>query len=53
VSVAERLTEEGFPARYISGGQAQDERLATMQLFRDFRIRVLVSTDLVPSSLSS
>lgn len=47
VSVAERLSEEGFPARYIAGGQPQEERMATMHALRTFALRVLVTTDLV------
>ena len=42
-----RLQEEGWPSAYIAGGLAQQERSAAIAALRDFKIRVLISTDLV------
>lgn len=44
--VAEILEDNGWPAVSIAGGQSQSTRLRAMDALRDFRVRVLVSTDL-------
>eukprot|EP00002_Diphylleia_rotans_P016608 TRINITY_DN3233_c0_g1_i2.p1 TRINITY_DN3233_c0_g1~~TRINITY_DN3233_c0_g1_i2.p1 ORF type:complete len:351 (+),score=62.19 TRINITY_DN3233_c0_g1_i2:46-1098(+) len=44
------LVENGWPARFIAGHQAQSERIESLKLFKEFRLRVLVSTDLVRSN---
>lgn len=36
-----------MPAAFLAGGQPQAERMATLEAVRDFRLRVIVSTDLV------
>mmetsp|Transcript_9929 Transcript_9929/g.16875 ORF Transcript_9929/g.16875 Transcript_9929/m.16875 type:complete len:763 (-) Transcript_9929:300-2588(-) len=43
--VARVLNSGGFPSAYIAGGLDQVERNAAIQATRDFRLRVLVSTD--------
>lgn len=45
--LAGKLTRQGFPAEFISGSKAQDEREYTMEAMRGFRLRVIVSTDLI------
>ncbi len=37
----------GMPAAFLAGGQPQAERMATLSAVRGFRLRVIVSTDLV------
>ena len=46
-ALAERLTDEGFPAAYMAGGRSQIDRMDTMTAARDFKLRIVVSTDLV------
>ncbi|KJE94495.1 DEAD box polypeptide 20 [Capsaspora owczarzaki ATCC 30864] len=46
-NLAARLCDEQWPATFISGDQDQAQRLHVMQLLRSFRLRVLVSTDLI------
>ena len=36
-----------MPAAFLAGGQPQAERMSTLEAVRDFRLRVIVSTDLV------
>lgn len=45
--LAGKLTRQGFPAEFISGLKAQDEREGTMKAMRGFQLRVIVSTDLM------
>lgn len=39
-----------MPAAFLAGGQPQAERMSTLAAVRDFRLRVIVSTDLVSPS---
>lgn len=41
------LTKEGWSTRFIAGEQEQQLRQEAMELLREFKLRVLVSTDLV------
>ena len=41
------LTEMGWMSGYISGGLSQEQRLDVMEQMRDFKLRVLVCSDLV------
>ena len=45
--LADKLAAAGMPAAFIAGGQPQAERMATLSAIRGFRLRVIVSTDLV------
>jgi superfamily II DNA/RNA helicase len=36
-----------MPAAFLAGGQPQAERMNTLEAVRDFRLRLIVSTDLV------
>ena len=45
--LADKLLAAGMPAAFIAGGQPQAERMATLSAVRGFRLRVIVSTDLV------
>ncbi|KAI7883233.1 P-loop containing nucleoside triphosphate hydrolase protein, partial [Lichtheimia hyalospora FSU 10163] len=41
------LTEMGWMSGYISGGLSQEQRLDVMEQMRDFKLRVLVCSDLI------
>ncbi|GAM18663.1 hypothetical protein SAMD00019534_018380, partial [Acytostelium subglobosum LB1] len=41
------LTRQGWPTKYIAGAMDQRDRLAIMSDLKEFRLRVLVSTDLI------
>jgi len=43
--IAETLTKNGWPTQHIHGGQPQTQRLAVFEKLRNFKIRVLVSSD--------
>lgn len=45
-SLANVLTANRWPAAFVSGDCEQQHRLATLALLRQFRLRVLISTDL-------
>ncbi len=47
--LADKLVGAGMPAAFLAGGQPQAERMATLSAVRGFRLRVIVSTDLVRS----
>ncbi|EGG22524.1 putative RNA helicase [Cavenderia fasciculata] len=41
------LCKEGWPTRYIAGSMEQIERMAVMKELQAFKLRILVSTDLI------
>eukprot|EP01132_Coremiostelium_polycephalum_P005819 gene5819-7243_t len=41
------LNREGWPSSYISGSQSQSVRLQTMSALKQFKLRILISTDLI------
>ncbi|GAX76322.1 hypothetical protein CEUSTIGMA_g3768.t1 [Chlamydomonas eustigma] len=45
--LAGKLTSEGFPAAYLSGDRPQVERMEAMEAVRGFKLRVIVSTDVM------
>ena len=45
--LADKLAAAGMPAAFLAGGQPQAERMRTLGAVRGFRLRVIVSTDLV------
>merc|ERR1719204_1367097 len=45
--IAEALTENGWPAEHIHGSQPQSKRLHTFEKIRNFKLRILVSSDLI------
>ncbi|XP_059516718.1 ATP-dependent RNA helicase DDX39A-like [Myotis daubentonii] len=46
MALAQLLVQQNFPAIAIHRAMAQEERLARYQHFKDFRLRILVATDL-------
>jgi superfamily II DNA/RNA helicase len=54
--LADRLSDRGWPAAFLAGAQLQHIRAHTMAAFREVKLRILVSTDLVrppPSSANA
>jgi superfamily II DNA/RNA helicase len=49
--MAERLSENGFPARPLHGDLSQEARTRTMDAFRAGNVRVLVATDVASRGL--
>lgn len=47
IELAEWLSEMGWKSAHISSGLSQHERLAVMDKMRQFKLRVLVCSDLV------
>ncbi len=45
--LARRLTAAGYPAAHLSGDLPQTERMEAMDAVRNFRLRVIVSTDVM------
>eukprot|EP01004_Peranema_trichophorum_P003930 NODE_2887_length_1467_cov_98.881696_g2497_i0.p1 GENE.NODE_2887_length_1467_cov_98.881696_g2497_i0~~NODE_2887_length_1467_cov_98.881696_g2497_i0.p1 ORF type:complete len:426 (-),score=79.60 NODE_2887_length_1467_cov_98.881696_g2497_i0:134-1411(-) len=45
-ALTELLRECGFPATCIHSGMEQEERIATYASFKDFKSRIMISTDL-------
>ena len=45
--LASRLSAAGFPSASISGGHVQSERTSVVRAFRDLKLRVLVTSDLL------
>ena len=45
--LADKLAAAGMPAAFLAGGQPQAQRMRTLGAVRGFRLRVIVSTDLV------
>ncbi|GIL72180.1 hypothetical protein Vretimale_338 [Volvox reticuliferus] len=45
--LAEQLSAAGYPAAYLSGDRAQSERMEAMMAVRGFKLRVVVSTDVM------
>ncbi|EFA76013.1 putative RNA helicase [Heterostelium album PN500] len=45
--VCKLLVRRGWPTRYIAGAMEQRERLLVMEELKDFKLRILVSTDLI------
>ncbi|ELR14521.1 DEAD/DEAH box helicase domain containing protein [Acanthamoeba castellanii str. Neff] len=45
--LADRLSDRGWPAAFLAGAQLQHIRAHTMAAFREVKLRILVSTDLV------
>jgi hypothetical protein len=46
-SLVALLNDNGWPAVAIAGGQAQQHRSKAMRMLRGFKVRALVSTDLI------
>ncbi|NXS28676.1 DDX20 helicase, partial [Pomatostomus ruficeps] len=51
--LAEILTARGFPAECISGNMNQNQRLDAMAKLKQFRCRVLISTDLTSRGIDA
>ncbi|NXB82133.1 DDX20 helicase, partial [Donacobius atricapilla] len=51
--LAEILTSRGFPAECISGNMNQNQRLDAMAKLKQFRCRVLISTDLTSRGIDA
>ncbi|NXC08574.1 DDX20 helicase, partial [Orthonyx spaldingii] len=51
--LAEILTSRGFPAECISGSMNQNQRLDAMAKLKQFRCRVLISTDLTSRGIDA
>ncbi|KAI8891125.1 DEAD-domain-containing protein [Backusella circina FSU 941] len=47
IELAQWLTESGWKSGYISAGISQEKRLEVMEEMRDFKIRILVCSDLI------
>ncbi|KAI9253364.1 P-loop containing nucleoside triphosphate hydrolase protein [Phascolomyces articulosus] len=47
VELSKWLTQEGWMSGHISGGLTQVQRMAVMEKMRDFKLRVLVCSDLI------
>ncbi|GIL45497.1 hypothetical protein Vafri_2724 [Volvox africanus] len=45
--LAAQLSAAGYPAAYLSGDRAQSERMEAMTAVRGFKLRVVVSTDVM------
>jgi len=45
-SLTKLLCEQGWPSSFIAGGQDQDHRSNTFYSLKNFKLRILVSTDL-------
>jgi len=43
--IAETLTKSGWPTKHIHGSQSQPQRLMVFEKLRNFKIRILVSSD--------
>jgi superfamily II DNA/RNA helicase len=49
-ALCQRLNAEGWVNEFISGQKSQQERINTMENLKRFKLRILVSTDLVSST---
>lgn len=45
--LARRLTSAGYPSAHLSADLAQTDRMSVMEDLRSFRVRVMVSTDVM------
>ncbi|KAK9828374.1 hypothetical protein WJX81_000707 [Elliptochloris bilobata] len=45
--LAQRLCNAGFPAAFLAGARSQVERMDALDAVREFRLRVIVATDLI------
>jgi ATP-dependent RNA helicase DDX20 len=45
--LSRRLTTAGCPAAYLSADLPQEARMAAMEAVRGFRVRIIVSTDVM------
>ncbi|XP_064088050.1 probable ATP-dependent RNA helicase DDX20 [Macrobrachium nipponense] len=52
-SVCNQLRSAGWPAAFLTGGQAQQDRLVALDALCSYKCRVLVSTDLSARGLDS
>ncbi|KAL0270985.1 UNVERIFIED_CONTAM: hypothetical protein PYX00_008237 [Menopon gallinae] len=52
-SICDELTKEGWPAIFINGSQAQAKRLKAYTSLKEFRCRVLLSTDLTSRGIDA
>ena len=50
-TLADNLTERGFPAEALNGNMNQEARVQTLNRFRDNKIKVLVATDVAARGL--
>ena len=52
-SLCNHLIRDGWPARWISGSQDQGDRLDTVNCLKEFRCRVLLTTDLTARGIDA
>ncbi|XP_076312960.1 uncharacterized protein LOC143226196 [Tachypleus tridentatus] len=52
-SLSDMLLKKGWPTAFISGSQEQCDRLETMNQLKNFKLRVLVSTDLTARGIDA
>ncbi|XP_046841380.1 probable ATP-dependent RNA helicase DDX20 [Xenia sp. Carnegie-2017] len=52
-NLSETLAKNGFPSTHISGGQGQNERLDAMRKLKEFKCRILISTDLMSRGIDA
>ncbi|XP_022236392.1 uncharacterized protein LOC106475444 isoform X2 [Limulus polyphemus] len=52
-SLSDILLKKGWPTAFISGSQEQSDRLKTMNQLKNFKLRVLVSTDLTARGIDA
>lgn len=51
--IADACNNAGFPATYISGSMEQSRRLEAIRMLKDFKCRVLISTDLTSRGIDA
>jgi len=49
--IAYQFNQEGFEAESMHGGRTQDKRMQVLQRFRDWNVRLLVTTDVMGRGL--
>ncbi|CAB3996574.1 probable ATP-dependent RNA helicase DDX20 [Paramuricea clavata] len=52
-NLSETLAKNGWPSTYISGSQGQNERLNAMAKLKEFKCRILISTDLTSRGIDA
>ncbi|XP_006821228.1 uncharacterized protein LOC102804675 [Saccoglossus kowalevskii] len=52
-NLSDQLCHKGWPSTYISGSQDQTQRLQAMSMLKNFKCRVLISTDLTARGIDA
>ncbi|XP_028398283.1 probable ATP-dependent RNA helicase DDX20 isoform X2 [Dendronephthya gigantea] len=52
-NLSETLAKNGWPSTYISGSQGQNERLIAMAKLKEFKCRIMISTDLTSRGIDA